>query len=437
MPEKVMILDGSARDGADLGGILAALLAELDQSGAEARVVKLREEGLAPCRGCFGCWIQTPGICRAGDQSAPLLEAMLACDTVVLLTPVAFGGYGSTTKLFVDHWIQATLPFFRRVRGETHHPPRYAAFPRIVAIGVVEELDPDEERLFKAVVVRNAVNFSAKSCSAGLVLSADPTPAIRRILGGVLPDGFVPVPVPEAATWRTGAPGLVLSLNGSPKPGVRSTSAVLAGHVLARMQERGWETACLTLTPGLLRPGGQEKLFQAAGQADLILMAFPLYIDTLPALATEALEQLAAAPLAGKAMAILVNNGFPEARQNELAIAICARFARARGMAWAGSFALGAGEALSGGEPLVPRRGASRPPVHHIVKALDLAASCLAEGKAIPAEASRQVDRSPIPGLPFGLWGHMFRFMGGRGWKGQARANGAKDLRARPMAPKR
>ena len=435
MTENVLVLDGSNPGGDDLAEPRAHLLAELERRGATVRLIRLQEEPLAHCIGCFGCWVETPGLCRSRDRSDELLETMLGCDTVVLLTPVTSGGYSSTLKRFVDHWIQTALPFFVQRHGETHHPLRYSAFPRIVAIGVARNPDPSETRLFQTLVPRNALNFMAPSWSAGIVSLADPAEEIRRFLETSLPDGESPVPLPasSARPWRTGTPGRVLLLVGSPKTRSASTSGVLGGHLLGDLQARGWTADTLVLKPAIQGSAGQERLFRAVDEADLVLLAFPLYIDALPYLTTLALELLACRPMSGKGLAVLVNSGFPEARQNHLAAAMCARFAAGAGMAWAGSLAMGAGEALSSGEPLAPRHGVGRPPVGHVIKALDLSAEALAAGLPIPFEASALMARNPFLGLPFGLWRRVFSFMGKRHWQQMARRNCA-DLRARPLA---
>jgi multimeric flavodoxin WrbA len=433
MRETVLVLDGENPGGADLGAARAALLRELEERGSQARLVTLREEALAHCRGCFGCWVETPGLCRSRDRSGPLLQALLASDTVVLLTPSTFGGYGSTAKRFVDHWVQTALPFFRRFRGETHHPSRYGSFPRLVALGVSEQPDVTEERLLQALVARNAANFGAPSAAAGLVPAGDPAPAIRRILDARLSLALTTVPVSEGRPWRDGTQGRALLLVGSPKTDRPSTSAELGGRVLKGLESSGWSVESLTLGPDLKAASGRDPLFRAAEAADLILLAFPLYIDSLPCLATLALEQLATRPLAGKALAVIVNNGFPEARQNEVALAIAARFAEAAGMVWAGALALGAGEALCSGEPLAPRPGGNRPPVGHVLAGVERAARALAEGRPIPPDASARMDRSPIPGLPFRAWVFLFRVLGGRGWRQMAKAKGVRDLAARPL----
>jgi hypothetical protein len=431
MPDKVLILDGSNPGGDDLAEPRRQLLAELERRGATVRLVTLRDEALAHCVGCFGCWLETPGLCRSRDRSGPLLEAVLGCGTVVLLTPVTCGGYSSTLKRFVDHWIQTTLPFFVQRHGETHHPMRYGPFPRLVAIGAARHPDHGETTLFQALVARNARNFMAPSWSAGIVSLDDPADGIRRLLEASMVDGAAQVvPARPEDPWRTGAPGRALLLVGSPKPS-GSTSGVLGGHLLDALQARGWTADTLGITPSLRGAAGRERLCQAADGADLILLAFPLYIDALPCLATLALEVLAGQPVAGKGLAALVNSGFPEAGQNTIALAMCARLAAAAGMAWAGGLALGGGQAIAGGASLTDRRGPGRPPAGHVLKAMDLAADALAAGRPIPAQAQALMARSPFPG-PYWLWRRVFCFVGEQHWKQAARRNGV-DLRARPL----
>jgi len=83
-------------------------------------------------------------------------------------------------------------------------------------------------------------------------------------------------------------------------------------------------------------------------RADLILLAFPLYIDVLVYLPTKALEVIAehrrAAGDGARLQGLfgLANNGFPEAHQNNLALSILRLFAARSGMTWLGGMALGA-----------------------------------------------------------------------------------------------
>jgi hypothetical protein len=132
-------------------------------------------------------------------------------------------------------------------------------------------------------------------------------------------------------------------------------------------------------------------------------------------------RRIAQKPPRPQRLAAIVNSGFPEARQSDVALAICRLFARQAGFEWAGGLALGAGEAL-GGRPLAQLGGM----VRHVTRALDLAAAALAAGQAIPREAVELMARPLFP-----RW--LYLLAGQFGWRKEARKHGTtKQLRARP-----
>jgi hypothetical protein len=150
------------------------------------------------------------------------------------------------------------------------------------------------------------------------------------------------------------------------------------------------------------------------------MLAFPLYVDSLPAPVVATLERIAARRngkcVDGGRFAALVNCGFPEAAHNRTALAICQTFARQAGFGWAGALALGAGEGLVHGAPLAQAGGPAIP----IRKALDLAAAALAQGEAIPQSAVDLLAKPIIPG-----WA--YRVMGIFGWRQQAKQYGVQN----------
>jgi hypothetical protein len=151
----------------------------------------------------------------------------------------------------------------------------------------------------------------------------------------------------------------------------------------------------------------------------------------LPAPTIEALEHIAVHRASnGKTnvqqtqqlLAAIANCGFPEARHNETALAICASFARQAGFNWANSLALGAGEGMVHGMPLNELDGRVSP----LKKALDLAAAALAQGQPIPEDAQKLLAKPFIPS-----W--MYRWMGIYGWRQQAKQFGMeKELKRQP-----
>lgn len=223
-------------------------------------------------------------------------------------------------------------------------------------------------------------------------------------------------------------PQNALFLVGSAKPAGESTSEALAIHLAQRLEQHSVTTATMHVARALRTEARTQDLLNAIDRADLFVLAFPLYVDTLPFLPTAALERIAAhrqaqpSPAPASFLAI-ANCGFPEAHHNATALAICQQFADAAGFAWAGGLALGAGGALNG-RPLAQAGGMAR----HVVRALDLTAAALAAGQPAPQEAIALLAR---PLMPL----RVYTIMGDLGWRIQAQRNGALTrLRARPFA---
>ncbi|MGA3095797.1 MAG: NAD(P)H-dependent oxidoreductase [Bryobacteraceae bacterium] len=448
MPEKkVVILDGSGSGDKDLSPVLNVLSHTLQADSAQVETFPLREMKLAHCLGCFDCWVKTPGICVEADAGRQVAKAIVRSDVTVFFTPVTFGGYSPELKKMVDRLVQIASPFFRMDHGEVHHPPRYAHRPRLMMVGVQRHPNPGEAHIFKTLAGRNAINFHPPSYAAEVVLATDGGDALRERFEALLtrsdalPFGdaaasLMPAPVtPGAAVEPVGARRALLIV-GSPKTKEPSTSGVLGGYLLDRLKERGWETESLTLRASLNRPEGEGELLSSVERAGLIVLAFPLYVDALPYLVTKALAVIAAhrRPVGERPpqrLVGIVNSGFPETRQNAMALAICREFAAQSGFTWAGGLALGGG-GMIGGQPLT---GAKRsgPPVQHVMEALEMTAAALDKGLPAPAEAVKTIAKNPIP---FVLWRWLYTWMGGKGFVKLAAKNGiGKDkLLARPYA---
>ena len=222
-------------------------------------------------------------------------------------------------------------------------------------------------------------------------------------------------------------PETALLLIGSAKPAGESSSEALGAYLLRRLAERNVSTETRYVTRVLRTEARASEFLQATDRADLLILAFPLYVDSLPYLVTEALERITAhrqaqpSPAPTSFLAI-ANCGFPEAAHNATALAICQQFANEADFAWAGGLALGEGGAISG-RPLAEGGGM----VHNVVAALDLAATALAAGKPAPEEAVALMARPFIPASAYML-------MGDLGWLMQAGHNRALTrLSARPF----
>jgi hypothetical protein len=177
----VVILDGS-RDAQD-GGILGRLAGALADLGHKTEILTLREKQIAPCLGCFGCWVKTPGECVVDDAGRDVARAIARCELLAYFTPVTFGGVSSELKKALDRMIPNISPFFARVSGETHHRTRYARPPRLLALGTLPAPDRAAEAVFKTLVERNALNLrSAHTAAAVVVRGAGDTDRVIREL---------------------------------------------------------------------------------------------------------------------------------------------------------------------------------------------------------------------------------------------------------------
>jgi hypothetical protein len=206
----------------------------------------------------------------------------------------------------------------------------------------------------------------------------------------------------------------------------RSTSESLGSYLMARMTERGCTTESLSVHRSHRSREGLETLLDTVDRCNLMVLAFPLYIDSLPAMLTRTLELIASRREGRERdnrqrLAAIVNNGFPEAEQNEVALRICARFASETGFEWAGGLALGGGEAINGRSLSDVKRTA-----RNVISSLDLAADALATGQPIP-ERAVQLMAKPI------IWSRIYTWIGARGWRRRAAIHGvANRLRDQP-----
>jgi multimeric flavodoxin WrbA len=175
---KAVILNGMKPGNGVTEFVHQALVDLLQEMGWEVTPFVLHQMEVAPCAGCFGCWLQTPGKCIMHDTD-DVARAYIRSDLVVFLTPLTFGGYSSDLKKVLDHLIGLILPFFQKVQGEIHHQPRYERYPSLLALGTLPRADVESEHIFTALVERNAINMWAPAHVAGVITGDQPTESVR------------------------------------------------------------------------------------------------------------------------------------------------------------------------------------------------------------------------------------------------------------------
>lgn len=200
----------------------------------------------------------------------------------------------------------------------------------------------------------------------------------------------------------------VLFLVGSPKAR-NSTSESLGNHVVQQLADA--DVTVETFYSHLIfrTPKKTEEFIQAFDRTDLLLITYPLYVDSLPYLLTKALETLAdhrahTPSSHQQRLACIGNCGFPEPKHLDLSLEILHQFALETDMDWYGGLAIGEGGAVDGAAiPNIAGR------MRHQVQALELMGEALIAGHPIPDEA---VELAARPIIPYRL----YTLMGAVGW---------------------
>ena len=205
-------------------------------------------------------------------------------------------------------------------------------------------------------------------------------------------------------------------LKGSPKHGWSASGVILRELQAAIPGECSWVEH--HLMPGTLT---EETLAELASCSVLVL-AFPLYMDGVPGHLVkqlQVLEQFLVGETQDIVVYAMVNNGFIEGRQADLALAMIGHWCRRAGLAFDGGFDIGAGGMRSSMDTVPPGSGPKK-----------------SLGRAYAALGAAIAHRCPVEimftGPVFPRWAYMVA--ADHSWRRTARANGlkARELGRRP-----
>ncbi len=214
-----------------------------------------------------------------------------------------------------------------------------------------------------------------------------------------------------------------LLLVGSPR-GTDSTSESLGSYLLSGIKGRGFETETLFLDTLTRTEKGTTEILEEVEVSDLIVLSYPLYIDTLPAPVIKTLELIEKnqSVLQGQSLIALANCGFPESDHISNSFSVCRQFASSTGMNWKGGLALGMGMAI-GGDRIEESGFLGR----NVRKALDTTIESVARGGDVPEKAKNHMEKPLMP-----KW--LYLFIAGMRWRTQAWKNGSYfDLGDKPF----
>ena len=110
------------------------------------------------CMGCFGCWTKTPGKCVIRDDAVKVYPLIAACEQLVYITHVVYGGYDAIMKRMLERTIPIQQAFLRVLDGETHHVQRRVT-PKNAVVVAYGNYEIEEQQIFRQLVARNAHNM--------------------------------------------------------------------------------------------------------------------------------------------------------------------------------------------------------------------------------------------------------------------------------------
>ncbi len=156
---KALLLNSSSHDDLNMELIHDITKKILEEKNFQVESVMIEDKEIKECRGCFNCWLKTPGECIHDDEGRIITKTIINSDVVIMLTPVIYGGYSSKMKLVLDRIIPVLLPFFKKIKGEIHHKKRYKKYPKVIVVGMMNGEDQESSEIFCELIKRNALNW--------------------------------------------------------------------------------------------------------------------------------------------------------------------------------------------------------------------------------------------------------------------------------------
>lgn len=116
--KKYCILMGSPRKNGNTSALLQPFTQELEEHGMTGRTIWLYEKELAPCVACRRCQTERSSFgCGIKDDMQEIFDVVLACDLLVLATPVYAWYCTPPMKCVLDRLVYGMNKFYGVKKG--------------------------------------------------------------------------------------------------------------------------------------------------------------------------------------------------------------------------------------------------------------------------------------------------------------------------------
>ncbi|QVK17015.1 flavodoxin family protein [Mycoplasmatota bacterium] len=124
----------------------------------------LRNFNPKDCKGCWNCWIKTPGKCVHKDLN-DFYRFYLEADKVIIFSEVKNGFISGKIKTLLDRLIPHFLPYMDVSGDGFNHQPRYDKYPDIEFYYQGDFHSEKGREILKDYIIRTFTQFRSKKVS--------------------------------------------------------------------------------------------------------------------------------------------------------------------------------------------------------------------------------------------------------------------------------
>jgi multimeric flavodoxin WrbA len=163
------------------------IIHDLDQSEADrlfgqhpddATIIG-KDQAIHQCVGCFGCWIETPGLCKIKDAFSDIGKRMAQSDEVEIISRCLYGGFSPFVKNVLDRTLPYHQPYFTIRAGEMHQKDRYQNHVNLSVRFYGDDITPAEKATAEQFVAYNGIDLDAQSQRVSFYKNLDEMEAAR------------------------------------------------------------------------------------------------------------------------------------------------------------------------------------------------------------------------------------------------------------------
>jgi len=322
-------------------------------------IIRLGDQPITACLGCWNCWLKTPGKCAIKDQMAESYLDYVKSDTVILLMDTAQGFINHQAKAFLDRTIPHYHPYIEIVAGECHHVARYQRYPDLIFYYDQEGLTDLEEQVVEDYLYRTAYHFRSKAYRIKKENNQKLYPLEPRKPGNG-----------SLAFASTDPINKLVIYSGSPR---RSRSN--SGEILKKVSEALGDRVEIRDLKERDKWGEWSEAFKHERD---VMFFMPLYVHAMPSHVMDFIERLEAS--AGS-ISFFIQSGFPESSQSHYLEAYFEQLALRLGRTYLGTAIKGGVEGMQLRAPKAREKM-----IEPMVRAID---TLVSEGRYNPKELQK------------------------------------------------